>query len=102
MTTFTPTAGSEIDPCYVGEGTATLYALDYKTAAAVLNFDETSSDLEKSDRSETIGSAIPSGVVIAIIEGKGMGFIGVGGGIVASDVANPKALIRIYWRRVHE
>jgi len=102
MTTFTPTAGSEIDPCYVGEGTATLYALDYKTAAAVLNFDETSSNLEKSDRSKIIGTAIPSGVVIAIIQGKGMGFIGVGGGIFASDVANSKALIRIYWRRVHE
>ncbi|NIO03075.1 MAG: hypothetical protein GTN74_00245, partial [Proteobacteria bacterium] len=81
LTTFTPTAGDPIDPCYVGEGTARLYALDYKTAAAVLNFDETSSDLEKSDRSETIGSAIPSGMVIAIIRGEGASYIGVGGGI---------------------
>jgi type IV pilus assembly protein PilY1 len=100
ITTFTPTAGDPIDPCYVGVGTARLYALDYTTAAAVIDFDDSGGDLQKSDRSKVIGTAIPSGVVIAIIQGHGISYIGVGGGIFASDVINPKAIIGIYWRRV--
>ncbi len=98
LTTFTPTRGVTTDPCYVGEGTARLYALDYKTAAAVLDFDTTSDELEKTDRSKIIGTAIPSGMVIAIIQGKGSSYIGVGGGIATSDMVNPAALSRIYWR----
>lgn len=98
LTTFTPTSGSETDPCYVGEGTARLYALDYLTAAAVLNFDTSTEDLHKSDRNRLIGTAIPSGVVIAIIHGKGASYIGVGGGIFTSDMVQPAAILRIYWR----
>ena len=100
LTSFTPTAGSAPDPCYVGEGTAGLYALDYKTAAARLNFDTSSDDLERSDRSKEIGTAIPSGMVIAILEGMGASYIGVGGGIVTSDLVNAAAITRIYWRQV--
>ena len=100
FTTFLPTTVDETDPCYVGEGTARLYALDYMTAASVLNFDTSSDDLEKSDRSRMIGTAIPSAVVIAIIKGKGASYIGVGGGIFTSDMVNPKAIIRMYWRDV--
>jgi len=102
LTTFTPTAGSEIDPCYVGEGMARLYALDYLTAAAVLNFDTSTEDLHKSDRYQLIGTAIPSGVVIAIIQGKGASYIGVGGGIFTADMLHPSAILRIYWRMAPE
>ncbi|MBW2056924.1 MAG: hypothetical protein JRJ26_05450, partial [Deltaproteobacteria bacterium] len=94
------TAGSAVDPCYVGEGTARLYALNYKTAAAVLNFDTTNDILDKNDRSKIIGSAIPSGVVIAIIRGMGTSYIGVGGGIFTSDVINRAAITRMYWRQL--
>jgi len=100
LTSFTPTAGSAVDPCYVGEGTARLYALNYKTAAAVLNFDTTNDTLDKNDRSKIIGSAIPSGVVIAIIRGMGTSYIGVGGGIFTSDVINRAAITRMYWRQL--
>ncbi len=100
LTTFTPTVGDPLDPCYVGEGTARLYALDYKTAAAVLNFDTSSEDLQRSDRSKIIGTALPSGMVIAIIRGTGASYIGVGGGIVTSDMVSAAAIIRIYWRQM--
>jgi type IV pilus assembly protein PilY1 len=99
LTTFTPTAGSVADPCYVGEGTARLYALDYNTGAAKIDFDD-NSDLNKSDRSEVIGTAIPSGMVIAIIQGRGSSYIGVGGGIVTGDMLSPPAIMRIYWRHL--
>jgi type IV pilus assembly protein PilY1 len=99
LSTFTPTAGDPFDLCYVGEGTARLYALDYKTAAAVLNFDTSSDDLDKGDRSKVIGAAIPSGMVIAIIQGESTSFIGVGGGISTSDIVHPTAITRIYWRQ---
>jgi len=100
LTTFIPTDGDPLDPCYVGEGIARLYALDYKTAAARLNFDTSSDDLERSDRSNEIGTAIPSGMVIAILQGMGASYIGVGGGIVTSDLVNPAAILRIFWRQV--
>ncbi len=102
LTTFTPSPGDPIDPCYSGVGTARLYVLDYKTAAAVLNFDTSSDSLEKTDRSQVIGTAIPSGVVIALMKGRGSSYIGVGGGIFTSDVVNRAAIIRMYWRQVSE
>ena len=64
-----------------------------------LDFDD-DDDLDKNDRSKVIGTAIPSGVVIAIIQGIGASYIGVGGGIFTSDLINPAAIIRIYWRHV--
>ena len=100
LTTFTPTAGSDIDPCYVGEGMARLYALDYLTAAAVLNFDTSTEGLHKSDRYQLIGTAIPSGVVIGLVRGRAASFIGVGGGIFTGGMVNPMALTRLYWRAV--
>jgi type IV pilus assembly protein PilY1 len=99
FTTFSPTSGSVDDPCYVGEGTARLYALNYMNASAVLDFDTSSEQLTRSDRSTVIGSAIPSGMVIAIIEGMGASYIGVGGGIYSSDLVNPRAILRIFWRQ---
>jgi type IV pilus assembly protein PilY1 len=100
LTTFTPTVGDPVDPCYVGVGTARLYALDYRTAAAELNFDTSSDELTKSDRSQIIGTAIPSGMVIAMIQGMGASYIGVGGGIFTSDLVNAAAITRIYWRQM--
>jgi type IV pilus assembly protein PilY1 len=102
LTTFTPTAGDPADPCYIGVGTGRLYALDYLTGEAVLDFDDSGGDLDKTDRSKPIGTAIPSGMVIAILQGMGASYIGVGGGIFTSEMANPAAITRIYWRQLHQ
>ena len=100
LTTFTPAIGDAADPCYIGVGTARLYALDYMTAEAVLDFDTDNDGLQKSDRASLIGTAIPSGMVVAIIQGETVGFIGVGGGIFSSDMSHPMAITRVYWRQL--
>jgi type IV pilus assembly protein PilY1 len=107
FTTFTPSPDAPqegTDPCYVGEGTATLYALGYLTGNAVLNLDATNDlggiVISKSDRSMVIGSSIPSGVIITFIWGKGVAYTGVGGGIQGTKLPTDKSIVPIYWRTV--
>jgi type IV pilus assembly protein PilY1 len=101
LTTFTPSEASA-DPCLVPEGTARLYALAYRTGEAVVNFDTTNdgigADLQKGDRTVDIGTSIPSGLVIAIIEGEPQAYIGVRGGILKPTIASARPLERIWWK----
>ena len=104
-----------MDPCVPNRGTARVYAVNYLTGEAVFNYD-TSNDsgystetnkralgnegqiLKRSDRFNTIGSGIPSGVVVIInAEGEGA-LIGVGGGLEIPEVKAGKTAIRLYWR----
>jgi type IV pilus assembly protein PilY1 len=105
LTTFTPSQEGIDDPCDVAEGTARLYALAYRTGEAAVNFDTTNdgmgADLQKSDRSLDIGTSIPSGMVIAIIEGKPHAYVGVRGGILKPTIANTSPLERIWWKEEH-
>ncbi len=105
FTSFSPSSeASEGDPCYVGEGTARVYILEYQTGNAVFNLDllnDTSKIvIKREDRSNIIGTAIPSGIVITFIEGEAVAYIGVGGGVVQPQLKNPKALIPMNWRIV--
>jgi Tfp pilus tip-associated adhesin PilY1 len=114
FTTFSPTFGVEGDPCFVGEGIARLYILQYQTGNAVYNLDLTNdTEISKTDRSRVIGTAIPSGVIITFIQGKPTAYIGVGGGVMrgvpqeiwnenSDDFPIPinKSIIPIYWRTV--
>jgi type IV pilus assembly protein PilY1 len=100
FTTFTPFTGVVTDPCYLGEGDARLYALNYLNGTAVFDFDLTTTGLTRSDRSEVIGTAIPSGAIIAIIGGATpASYIGVGGGIFKNPLKGNKVLIPINWRQ---
>jgi type IV pilus assembly protein PilY1 len=105
-TTFTPSYPNEGDICFLGEGTGRVYVVQYKTGMAMFNFDLTN-DIEgqpptiyKTDRSVAIGAGIPSQVVIAIVKGEVVGYIGVGGGVFAPEVANKKNILPLYWRTV--
>jgi type IV pilus assembly protein PilY1 len=100
FTTFTPVTSGGGDPCVLEEGPARLYALDYLTGEAVLNYDTSSESIGRNDRSLVIGSSIPSGLVIAILYGKPVAYTGVRGGIFKADVGNPSAISRIYWRQM--
>ena len=105
VTTFTPNN----DPCLPG-GIGKLYALDYKTAGAVLNFDD-DVDLE---RVVDIGGGIPSKVVTVITDSGGAKlFISVGStnpdenseafdaGVVAVDPLTPKInFFRMWWKEL--
>jgi type IV pilus assembly protein PilY1 len=100
--TFSPTAGSETDICFVGEGTSRLYELKYKTGNAVFNLDEsgTIDNLTRSDRSMVVGSAIPSGVIITFIGGTSVGYVGVGGGVYKPTLFSKRSIIPVSWRIV--
>ncbi len=98
FTTFAPLDTE--DPCIYQEGTARLYALDYRTGESVLNYDTATAGLTVSDRSMVIGSAIPSRVVVALINGQPEAYIGIRGGIVNPDIGASNPLIRVYWRSV--
>jgi type IV pilus assembly protein PilY1 len=104
FTTFNPVAGSVTDPCFVGEGVARLYAVDYMNASALFNFDPSNDSggvvLNRSDRSEGIGTSIPSGVVITFRGSNAVGYIGVGGGVFTPPLKKSKNIVPISWKRV--
>jgi type IV pilus assembly protein PilY1 len=102
--TFSPTAeGAGGDPCYVGEGTARVYIVEYTTGNAVFNLDLTNDlggpVISKTDRSEVIGTGVPSGVIVTFISGQAVGYIGVGGGVDRPPVTGRQYEQR-YWRLV--
>jgi type IV pilus assembly protein PilY1 len=88
FTTYAPNTTVAVDPCAPGNlGTSRLYALNYKTGEAALNFhssnDTTSVNNERAlnkdgkvlltaDRVVTLGSGIPSGLTL-VIRGPGEG-----------------------------
>jgi hypothetical protein len=103
ITTFTPNN----DPCLPG-GVGKVYALDYKTAGAVLNFDD---DVEL-ERDKAIGGGIPSKVVTVITDKGGTKIlISVGStnpdpnsealdaGVVAMDPLVPNLNFHYMWWR---
>jgi hypothetical protein len=54
----------------------------------------------RSDRSTVTGTAIPSGAIIAIIDGTtATSYIGIGGGIYKAPLKSSKVLIPVYWRQ---
>ena len=67
VTTFTPND----DPCTPG-GNAKLYAIDYKTGAAVIKFTDTDGDGDKDLTSSIVlGGGIPSKTVVTVITSAG-------------------------------
>ena len=105
-TSFAPNFGSSGDPCFVGEGTGRLYALRYKSGNAAFNLDGlgTIDNLSRSDRAATIGTGIPSGVIITFIEGKSVAYVGVGGPggprVPKPKLLSDKTVIPVSWRIV--
>ncbi|MGQ9509653.1 MAG: PilC/PilY family type IV pilus protein [Thermodesulfobacteriota bacterium] len=102
FTSFSPTTEMVSgDPCYIGEGTGRLYALEYLTGNAAFNFDITNDVngevIKREDRSKVIGTAIPSGVIVTVIKGKVVSYIGVGGG--ANIIKSSEGALKIInWR----
>ena len=116
-TTYSPDTVVVVDPCQPGNlGTGRLYAVDYKTGEAVINYDtsnDTSSTsgntrasggegayvLRRSDRVQTLGSGIPSGIVVIIGEdGESKLLIGCGGALCSEETVGGGTIIPIYWR----
>jgi type IV pilus assembly protein PilY1 len=116
-TTYTPDAGGGGDPCDINAlGTGRLYVVNYKTGESIYNYDATNDStsttntratsksgkiLLKSDRVQTLGSGIPSGVVPIIPpDGQVELLVGVGGGLPQPPPPEGDVAISLYWRRV--
>jgi type IV pilus assembly protein PilY1 len=100
FSTFTPP--SEKDD---GHGIARVYALNYKNGGPILNLnpanDTEEAKIDFSDRYKIIGTGIPSGTVISVLNGKPFGFTGIsGGGIYHTPLRGESAIVPIWWREV--
>jgi type IV pilus assembly protein PilY1 len=116
--TFAPDVSAGADPCVPNPGTGRVYALNYLTGEAVFNYDTTNDSspatntraqgangtdvLRRSDREKTLGSGIPSQVVIVIPQGGTgtcdvMALAGVGGGVAGVEASCGGTSKWIYW-----
>ncbi len=112
FTTYTPdpegSGADPDDPCgtTMARGTARLYAVDYLTGGSVHDYSsDTETDAEgntvergKKDRSQEIGTAIPTAAVIAIREEGPKIYIGIEGGVVTEDPVASTNINVFYWR----
>jgi PilY1 beta-propeller domain len=103
--TFTPSVGNEGDICSIGEGTASIYILKYKTGNAVFNLDDANdiggtAVISKSDRSMLLGKGVPSGIILGVLGDRVMAYGGVGGGVFSPPLPSNKNLVPINWRNV--
>lgn len=122
FTTYTPNPSASINPCEPGNlGISRLYAVNYKTGEAVLNFNNvttapsTHNDnqstannaralskdgkvLRRDDRSINLGVGIPSGLVVIMPPGGDAELlIGCGGGLCSEDPVPGGTIIPVYW-----
>ena len=120
--TYAPGA-LNMDPCISGNlGISRLYAVDYLTGEAVLNFNNLANNgsanndselttnnnravndsgdvLRKEDRSVNLGVGIPSGIVVLLPPtGKAKLLIGCGGGLCTENPVLGGTVYPIYWR----
>ncbi len=118
FTTYAPNTGPVTDVCQVGNlGTSRIYAVDYMTGAAVINYDPTNDILYKnyvsnsyatpiqgqlllrSDRVQKLGVGIPSGIVMVLSQsGDPIALVGCGGGICPTHPKPGGVVIPLYWR----
>lgn len=115
FTTFKPGSAATTTSCSSDVGVATLYALNYKNGNAVINYDHTNDSnatvnknarnssgevLIKSDRKQSLGSGIPSGVVVIVgADGTVKALTSTGGNIINIDPLKGGTIIPMYWRQ---
>jgi len=101
FTTFTPSVEttSGTDLCFQhGSGTARLYALDYTTGNAAIDFNG-DGNITKEDRSKAIGSGIPSQPVVVVTKTGAHVVVGTEGGVFSTTVNTDQNIIRYYWKQ---
>lgn len=97
FTTFSPTHPGK-------QGTARIYALDYKNGNPKLNLnlenDKGGVKIDLSDRSKVIGTGIPSSTTISVADGKLIGYTGIEGGVHYTPLRRNSPIVPIWWREV--
>lgn len=96
FTTFTPHQDGTT------EGTARIYAVDYKNGGPILDLNPKDSAeevrIDLLDRSKVIGTGIPSGVVFSALNGKPIAFVGIPGGVYNAPLKKNTTIIPIWWK----
>ncbi|MBI5901902.1 MAG: hypothetical protein HZB84_00225 [Deltaproteobacteria bacterium] len=105
FTTYTP-SGSTSSVCSAdNRGTARFYAMSYLTAEAAYDYD-TGNDVNgvvtkgATDRSKTIGTGIPSGMVTVMSANGVSAIVGTGGALVTPAISDRGSSVPTYWREV--
>jgi len=89
-----------------GKGSKPISSSCSITQYAAFNLDGlgTIDNLTRSDRAATIGTGIPSGVIITFIDGKTVAYVGVGGPggprVPKPKLLSDKSVIPVTWRIV--
>ncbi len=98
-TTFTPTPVNSQTVCTLGTGSGNVYIVQYQTGVAVFDLDNNTT-ISANDRSINVGSGIPSGIIIAVINGTVTGYGGVAGGVFSPTLAIKNSIQPLDWRIV--
>ena len=98
-TTFTPTPINTQTVCSLGTGSGNVYIMQYQTGNAMFDLDNDST-ISVTDRSMGVGAGIPSGIIIAIINGTVTGYGGVAGGVFSPQLTITNAIWPLDWRIV--
>jgi type IV pilus assembly protein PilY1 len=119
FTTYMPDAPEALPqfPCVVGNpGSARLYAVDWRTGEAVLNFhpendgegEEAANPralgprrevLRRADRGVALGAGLPSGIVTLLDGGEAELLVGAGGGLHRRSATSGGLIFPLYWRQ---
>lgn len=96
FTTFTPTEDKQ--------GTARLYALNYRTGNPFFNLNKENDfggpKIDLSDRSKIIGKGVPSNVVISALKRRLIAYTGIQNGLYYTPLRQYSTLIPIWWKEV--
>jgi type IV pilus assembly protein PilY1 len=97
FTTFAPSPKS-------GEKIARVYALNYQNGNPILNLnpanDTEGVKIDLSDRSRVIGTGMPSGTVITVLNGKLVAYTGFNGGMYRTPLRKTSSIVPVWWRQV--
>ncbi len=99
FTTFTPTPINTQAVCTINTGSGNLYALQYQSGMAVFDLDN-NGIITVNDRSMGVGAGIPTGIVIAVINGTLTGYGGVAGGVFSPTLNVTNSIQPLDWRIV--
>jgi type IV pilus assembly protein PilY1 len=103
FTTFTPSPAS--GTCTIGTGQGNAYILQYQTGNATFYLSDISQSqpnpkLTVNDRSMSIGTGLPSGIIVTIIGDTVTAYGGVAGGVFSPQLPITRSIVPIDWRIV--
>jgi type IV pilus assembly protein PilY1 len=98
-TTYAPLLITQSGTCGAALGTGFVWSLNYATGASYFDYNKSGGALTLSDRFNSIGGGIPSGVVVTVSPSGMTGLVGVGGGIGTVPLATGAQFNQLFWHQ---